>query len=46
MKKRFTEAQIDFTKECLTIDVDTSLPGMRVVSALSRLLELRGLLLS
>lgn len=30
----------DFTKECLTIEVDTSLPGMRVVSVLSRLLEL------
>jgi len=33
----------DFTKECLAIEVDTSLPGTRVVSVLSRLSELRGL---
>jgi putative transposase len=36
----------DFTKECLTIEVDTSLPGRRVVSVLERLAELRGLPLS
>ena len=26
----------DFTKECLAIEVDTSLPGKRVVSVLER----------
>ena len=26
----------DFRKECLTIEVDTSLPGKRVVSVLER----------
>jgi putative transposase len=33
----------DFTKECLAIEVDTSLPGIRVVQVLERLAELRGL---
>lgn len=33
----------DFTKECLVIEVDTSLPGRRVVSVLERLAESRGL---
>lgn len=33
----------DFTKECLVIEVDTSLPGQRVVSVLERLAESRGL---
>jgi putative transposase len=33
----------DFTKECLAIEADTSLPGRRVVSVLDRLAELRGL---
>lgn len=33
----------DFTKECLAIEVDTSLPGRRVVSVLARLAERRGL---
>ena len=33
----------DFTKECLAIEVDTSLPGRRVVSVLEQLAERRGL---
>ncbi len=33
----------DFTKECLAIEVDTSLPERRVVSVLERLAEMRGL---
>jgi putative transposase len=33
----------DFTKECLAIEVDTSLPGRRVVVVLERLAESRGL---
>jgi putative transposase len=33
----------DFTKECVAIEVDTSLPGRRVVSVLERLAESRGL---
>lgn len=33
----------DFTKECLAIEVDTSLPGRRVASVLERLAESRGL---
>ena len=33
----------DFTKECLAIEVDTSLPGKRVVGVLERLAEIRGL---
>jgi putative transposase len=33
----------DFTKECLAIEVDTSLPGKRVVSVLDRLAQSRGL---
>jgi putative transposase len=33
----------DFTKECLAMEVDTSLPGRRVVSVLERLEECRGL---
>ena len=36
----------DFTKECLAIEVDTSLPGQRVVAVLERLEEARGLPLS
>lgn len=33
----------DFTKECLAIEVDTSLPGRRVAAILERLAESRGL---
>jgi putative transposase len=33
----------DYTKQCLAIEVDTSLPGQRVVSVLARLAESRGL---
>jgi putative transposase len=33
----------DFTKECLAIEVDTSLPGRRVVNVLQRLADSRGL---
>lgn len=33
----------DFTKQCLAIEVDTSLPGRRVVNVLQRLAETRGL---
>ncbi len=33
----------DFTRECLAIEVDTSLPGLRVVRVLERLAEERGL---
>lgn len=33
----------DFTKQCLAIEVDTSLPGRRVVHVLQRLAESRGL---
>jgi putative transposase len=33
----------DLTKECLAIEVDTSLPGRRVVNVLERLAESRGL---
>jgi putative transposase len=33
----------DFTRECLAIEVDTSLPGSRVVAVLARLRDLRGL---
>ena len=33
----------DFTKECLAIEVDTSLPGQRVVRVLERLAECREL---
>lgn len=36
----------DFTKECLAIEVDSSLPGRRVVDVLERLTESRGLPLS
>jgi putative transposase len=36
----------DCTRECLAIEVDTSLPGMRVAATLDRLAELRGLPLS
>jgi putative transposase len=36
----------DFTKECLAIEVDTSLPGSRVVAVLERLEDARGLPLS
>lgn len=33
----------DFTRECLAIEVDTSLPGRRVIEVLERLAESRGL---
>jgi putative transposase len=33
----------DFTRECIAIEVDTSLPGTRVVAVLERLRDLRGL---
>jgi putative transposase len=32
----------DFTRECLCLVVDTSLPGLRVVRELDRIVELRG----
>lgn len=32
----------DFTRECLAVEVDTSLNGMRVARVLSRLIEFRG----
>jgi putative transposase len=33
----------DYSRECLVLEVDTSLPGTRVVKVLERLSELRGL---
>lgn len=33
----------DFTRECLAIEVDTSLSGLRVARVLQRLIDLRGL---
>lgn len=33
----------DYTRECLAIEVDTSLPGLRVANVLERLAEMRGL---
>lgn len=33
----------DFTRECLAIEIDTSLPGTRVVEVLNQLKDLRGL---
>jgi putative transposase len=33
----------DYTRECLAIEVDTSLPGLRVKQVLQRLSEIRGL---
>ncbi|MEI7298184.1 IS3 family transposase [Paraburkholderia tropica] len=33
----------DYTRECLAIEVDTSLPGLRVKQVLDRLREMRGL---
>ncbi|WP_413212602.1 MULTISPECIES: IS3 family transposase [Burkholderiaceae] len=33
----------DYTRECLAIEVDTSLPGLRVKQVLQRLAEMRGL---
>ncbi|WP_425451587.1 IS3 family transposase [Crenobacter cavernae] len=36
----------DYTRECLAIEVDTSLPGLRVASVLERLANARGLPLS
>ena len=33
----------DFTRECLAIEIDTSLSGIRVISVLERLVEFRGL---
>lgn len=46
--RRFRTLNIvdDFTKECLAIEVDTSLPGRRVVAVLERLADARGLPLS
>lgn len=46
--RRFRTLNIvdDFTKECLAIEVDTSLPGSRVVAVLERLADARGLPLS
>ena len=32
----------DFSRECPAIEVDTSLPGVRVVRVLDRLAEIRG----
>ncbi|EWM40220.1 putative isrso14-transposase orfb protein [Bordetella holmesii 70147] len=34
---------VDDTRECLAIEVDTSLPGLRVAMVLQRLAEMRGL---
>jgi putative transposase len=36
----------DFTRECLAIEVDSSLTGRRVVDVMKRLADLRGLSLS
>jgi putative transposase len=36
----------DYTRECLAIEVDTSLPGIRVKQVMQRLCEMRGLPLS
>ncbi|MCP1119765.1 IS3 family transposase, partial [Robbsia andropogonis] len=36
----------DYTRECLAIEVDTSLPGLRVRQVMERLCEMRGLPLS
>jgi putative transposase len=33
----------DYTRECLAIEIDTSLPGLRVSRVLQRLAEMRGL---
>ncbi|WP_425354706.1 DDE-type integrase/transposase/recombinase [Burkholderia ambifaria] len=33
----------DYTRECLAIEVDTSLPGLRVQQVVERLKEIRGL---
>lgn len=33
----------DYTRECLAIEVDTSLPGLRVAQVMNRLAEMRGL---
>jgi len=43
--RRFRSLNIvdDYTRECLAIEVDTSLPGLRVVQVLERLREMRGL---
>jgi putative transposase len=43
--KRFRMLNIvdDFTRECLAIEVDTSLPGLRVVRVLEKLAKERGL---
>lgn len=32
----------DYTRECLAIEVDTSLPGLRVVRTISRIISERG----
>ena len=47
-RRRFRTLNIvdDFTKECLAFEVDTSLPGRRVVAVLERLADTRGLPLS
>lgn len=43
--RRFRTLNIvdDYTRECLAIEVDTSLPGLRVVRVLEQLAETRGL---
>ncbi|WP_456236341.1 integrase catalytic domain-containing protein [Bordetella petrii] len=33
----------DYTRECLAIEVDTSLPGLRVAHDLDRIAAMRGL---
>lgn len=42
--RRFRSLNVvdDFTRECLAIEVDTSLPGARVVEALERIIFMRG----
>ncbi|NYH97476.1 transposase InsO family protein [Cupriavidus plantarum] len=43
--RRFRRLNVvdDYTRECLAIEVDTSLPGMRVMQVVERLTEARGL---
>jgi putative transposase len=43
--RRFRSLNIvdDYTRECVAIEVDTSLPGLRVVQVLERLRDMRGL---
>jgi putative transposase len=42
VKLRTLNAVDDYTRECLAIEVDTSLPGARVVRVLERLVGERG----